>query len=104
MFEIGAQGPDQWPGVSKLLEEMGELTQILGKLIATRGQSEHWSGLNLREELIKEIADVHAAICFVMVECLSSEEIAVIQGRIAEKIKRFNRWHELGQLNQEVLK
>jgi NTP pyrophosphatase (non-canonical NTP hydrolase) len=93
MFEIGAL-PHEYPGVSKLVEELGELLQILGKLIATGGRSEHWSGLNLRDELLKEIGDVRAAIQFVLETCLTTEEIGVVHRRTQEKLRRFRGWHQ----------
>ena len=34
-----AIGGEVWPGLGKLVEEMGELGTVLGKLIATRGQT-----------------------------------------------------------------
>lgn len=40
-FSLGSK---VWPGTSKLLEEMGELQQVLGKLIAVAGSTEHWDG------------------------------------------------------------
>jgi len=35
-FSIGSA---VWPGVSKVIEEMGELQQVLGKLIAVAGDT-----------------------------------------------------------------
>jgi hypothetical protein len=35
-----AIGSDAWPGTSKLLEEQGELVQVLGKLMATGGHED----------------------------------------------------------------
>ena len=54
-FSIGS---DVWSGISKLIEEAGEVTQVCGKLIAIAGASEHWDGTDLRERLEDEIADL----------------------------------------------
>ena len=57
-FSIGSK---LWPGVSKVIEEMGELQQVLGKLIAVAGETKHWDG-DLRPKLIEEIGDLRAAL------------------------------------------
>lgn len=30
-------GSDRWPGLAKLMEEMGELQEVLGKIMACEG-------------------------------------------------------------------
>jgi len=75
---------------------------VIGKLIATGGQSEHWDGTNLKLRLQEEIADSIAALNFVIKHCgLDSE---VITERMLAKHERFERWHELGATNQGVLR
>lgn len=88
-FSIGS---DVWSGISKLIEEAGEVTQVCGKLIALAGASEHWDGTNLRERLEDELADLQAAIEFVA----SRNELDAgrIGRRVDEKIALFNKWHE----------
>lgn len=90
-FSIGSK---VWPGTSKLIEEMGELQQVLGKLIATHGDAEHWDGLDLLDRLHEEIADVQAALVFF------AETNGLDLGRIAErettKLARFIGWHDEG--------
>lgn len=90
MFAIG---DGAWPGVSKTIEEMGELHQILGKLLGSRGDTNHWSG-DLREKLIEEIADVRAAIYFLMQYNFTSEEKLTIYARTNKKVNKFVEWHE----------
>ena len=87
MFAIGDK---VWPGVSKLVEEIGELGQVLGKLMGSRGNVEHWSG-NLLGMLHDEIGDVMAACNFVIDRCGLDQ--ARILKRIAEKRATFERWH-----------
>jgi len=88
-FSIGST---VWPGTSKLTEEMGELQQVLGKLIATAGNTEHWSG-DLRKMLIEEIGDVNAAVSFFCEMNLSREEFRDMDRRHREKWQLFQKWH-----------
>lgn len=87
-FSIGSE---VWPGTSKLLEEMGELQQVLGKLIAVAGSTEHWDG-DLRPRLIEELGDVSAAIGFFMEQNFVGDE-AAIADRIVAKLLLFRKWH-----------
>lgn len=89
MFAIG---DDEWPGVSKVLEETGELQQVLGKIMGVRGKTEHWSG-DLRKMLLDEVADVLAALMFLQDKCLSTEEAQAVCDRMEFKLKRFEAWH-----------
>lgn len=57
-------GSSTWPGASRVIEEAGELMQVLGKLIGAGGQTDHWDGTDLRERLIAELGDVRAALDF----------------------------------------
>lgn len=90
MFAIGDK---EWPGVSKLIEEMGELAQVLGKLMGSRGNTEHWSG-DLRNMLFDELADVMAALDFVVNHNLSVDETNIVIDRHLQKYKLFQKWHE----------
>jgi NTP pyrophosphatase (non-canonical NTP hydrolase) len=89
-FSIGS---DFWPGISKLVEEAGEVLQVCGKLIASRGIAEHWDGTNLRELLQNEIADVIAACAFVVDK--NGLDQGAIEARVKAKLERFERWHTL---------
>ena len=88
-FSIGSS---VWPGTSKLLEEMGELGQVLGKLIAVHGADQHWDG-DLRKRLVEEIGDVRAALRFFVEHCMSDEEARRVDERAADKYHLFRRWH-----------
>lgn len=84
-------GSSHWPGLSKLIEEAGEVQQVAGKIIATNGEVEHWDGTNLRLRLEDEIADVVAACTFmVSANGLDADRVAV---RIEEKLRTFEKWH-----------
>ena len=89
-FSIGSK---VWPGTSKLLEEMGELQQVLGKLIAVAGSTEHWDG-DLRPRLVEECADIAAALQFFTVENFSREELLAMLMRSEQKKMIFRQWHE----------
>ena len=88
-FSIGS---NVWPGISKLVEECGEVLQICGKLVGTGGEPNHWDGSNLTERLQDEMADVIAAIWFVAKANELDE--AAIQKRVYEKTRQFYRWQE----------
>lgn len=86
-FSVGAR---VWPGIAKLVEELGEAGQVCGKLIQTGGVVEHFDGSNLRLRLQEEIADVVAAIGFVVeANCLDDEAILK---RADAKIELFRAW------------
>jgi hypothetical protein len=89
MFAIG---DEEWPGVSKVLEEMGELQQVLGKIMGVHGDTKHWSG-DLRKMLIEEMADVQAALVFFQKYNLTSDETLEYLRRITFKLMRFDAWH-----------
>lgn len=87
-FSIGSE---TWPGVSKLIEEMGELGQVLGKLLGTHGETEHWDGSNLLDRLHDEMGDVYAALEFVM-KANDLDETRIEQREI-DKVALFTKWH-----------
>ncbi len=88
-FSIGAS---VWPGLSKLIEEAGEVQQVCGKLVQTGGASAHWDGSDLRKRLEEEIADLLAACRFVMES--NDLNVADIVFRSLDKLAMFKRWHE----------
>lgn len=91
-FGIGA---DVWPGLSKVVEEKGELGQVLGKIIATGGEHEHWDGTNLCVRMIEELGDLRAALdYFEFANGLSQHHIEV---RRAKKFATFMGWHDDAQ-------
>ena len=87
MFAIGDRS---WPGISKLVEECGEVVQVCGKLMGSRGNISHWSG-NLSDMLHEEIGDLLGAIRFVVKRCgLDADRI---EQRAQAKLERFEGWH-----------
>ena len=92
MFAIGDK---EWPGISKLVEEAGEVLQVCGKLIALGGDHLHWDGTTLKERLEEEIADLSAAIEFVVDK--RDLDLAKMTVRASEKRRLFEKWHEEGR-------
>lgn len=90
-FSIGSA---VWPGVSKLIEEMGELGQVLGKLIALHGDVEHWDGTNLRDRLIEEMGDVLGALDFLGQMNLTPQERITMSARAEAKRRLFFEWQD----------
>lgn len=84
-------GDSEWPGISKLVEECGEVQQVCGKLMGTRGEAEHWDGSNLRERLQEELADVMAACRFVV--DANGLDLDYVMKRAGNKHALFFKWH-----------
>lgn len=89
-FSIGS---NCWPGTSKVIEEMGEALQVLGKVIATHGATDHWDGSDLRERLIEELGDVLGAMQFWQAENLDAFERIRLSQRAEGKRRLFETWH-----------
>jgi len=90
MFAVGDK---DWPGLGKLNEEAGELIQVIGKLMQTHGDPQHWESedpQHLRRRLEEEIGDLQAAIGFVVSHC--DLDTQAIRDRFAVKRARFERW------------
>ena len=85
-------GSDHLPGLSKLIEEQGEVLQKIGKIIGTGTLGEHWDGKGLlKDRLEDEIADVRAAQAFVAKH--NNLNWGKIEKRASKKFSKFERWH-----------
>lgn len=84
-------GSEHFPGTAKLIEELGELQQVLGKMIALGKLDRHWDGSDLRVRLEEELADAMGAISF-FVDVNGLNEDAILE-RAAQKERRFQEWH-----------
>lgn len=90
-------GSDVCPGFSKLVEEAGEVMQVVGKLVATGGSPCHWDGTeNLWTKLTEELADLSAAIDFVVIR--NGLDVESFLKRTKAKLELFEEWHH----NQRV--
>jgi hypothetical protein len=58
MFAIGSR---HWPGLSKLAEEAGELTHVIGQIL----DSEKEPPMSIQEQFTEELGDLLAACAFV---------------------------------------
>ena len=88
-----------WSGLSKLNEECGEVIQIVGKILGTKGETTHFGGSDLRVRLEEELADLLAAIDFFCENnVLSGDPLAIAKRRQA-KLARFREWggYEYGE-------
>lgn len=90
-------GSNIWPGLAKLMEEMGELQQVLGKVMACTGPNAiYWDGTSLVPRIQEEMADVRASIIFF---CKANGlDKQFIHDRADEKLVKFRHW----QYDQEV--
>ena len=84
-------GSDEWNGLSKLIEELGELQQVCGKLIGSQGESNHWSG-DLHAKFIEELGDVYASLDFFVDMNFSPEVQKDIYQRAFIKNTTFRKW------------
>lgn len=89
-------GSDVWPGLSKVIEEMGEALVVLGKIIGTGGETEYWGGRDLRPEILEELADVRGSIAYFSEHNFTDDEVEELLTRSEMKRDRFNDWHNNG--------
>lgn len=86
-------GSDQWPGLSRLIEEAGEVLQIAGKIIGCGGETEHYDGTYLGLELAAELADLLAAVMYVRAHnrfAVSHRDFMEL--RIQQKFEQYQHW------------
>lgn len=84
-------GGTRWPGASRVIEESGELLQVLGKLVGTGGALEHWDGTDLRQRLVDEIGDLRAALEFFT--AANELPAAEVEQRARRKRAQYEQWH-----------
>lgn len=88
-------------GYAKLLEEMSELGTVAAKRIAVNGDS-YYDGRDLHEESGEEIADVLAAIKFILAKNFYPHEIRILKARERAKYLQFLEWDKEGDYEQPV--
>lgn len=86
-------GSPTLPGLSKLLEELGEVIQVGGKYLAVDGQPEHWDG-NLDEMMADELGDALAAIGWFMHYNFDRIDQSRVLARREAKMFTYDRWRE----------
>jgi len=85
-------GSRVWPGLSKLVEEAGEVVQVGGKIMGTGGEPEHWDGTNLLRRAGEEVADLSAA-CRVFFQLNGLDGAPWVLEREKHKYQLFLQWH-----------
>ena len=78
-------------GLAKLAEELGELQQVVGKMMAYGTGNHPDGGKPLINRLEDEMADVCAAIQFVSITYQVNANY--VQERGLEKLALFHKWH-----------
>lgn len=91
MTEPYCIGSFTWAGLSKLIEECGEVQQVAGKIIGNEGRFNHWDGSYLPDRLQEELGDLLAAIGF-FIEINGADRV-VIDERARKKLAQFYAWH-----------
>lgn len=94
-----AIGSRHCPGFSKLIEECGEVAQVLGKVMGLGSLGKHWDGSDLKMRLECEIGDLVAAVAFVV--CKNQLDEEVIESRSEMKLELFEKWHQEGLARHE---
>jgi NTP pyrophosphatase (non-canonical NTP hydrolase) len=77
-------------GLSKLIEELGEVQQVAGKIMGLGNMGQHWDGTHLQSRLEDELGDLHAAIAFFTNH--NGLDFEAITKRAAEKLALFEQW------------
>lgn len=80
------------PGIAKIVEEAGEVTQVFGKLLMTGGEQINFDGTDLLTELLKETADLAATLDFFQnyaVANMDQETYAAWLQRRRSKLDKF---------------
>lgn len=78
-----------WRGFAKIIEESGELNQVLGKLVPFPDGAHPDGKKNLKMRLTEEIADLQAAIEYFVIE--NGLNVTYIKKRKSRKLKKFKK-------------
>lgn len=88
-------GSTVWPGLSKVVEECGEVGQVLGKLIGSGGDPNHFDGSDLKTRAEDEIGDLLAALDYFIRR--NDLDFGRFMSRRDAKIALFDQWHSEAQ-------
>lgn len=80
-------------GYAKLVEELGELQQMIGKRLAYWTVDDHPDGGSINARIEQELGDVLAAIRFVIEVADNGLDETTIEDRAMQKLERFRVWH-----------
>lgn len=81
-----------WPGLAKVVEEAGEITQVAGKIMACFGQDTYYGGEDLRGHLQEEAADLIASLTYLIEE--NKLDKKAISKRVRKKLAKYYQWKE----------
>ena len=87
-------GAERWPGLGKVVEEMGEALAELGKLLGTGGVETHSTGADLRQAIKEEASDVLAAWTWFFEHNFSHAEMVEIWLRVNQKLGLYDTWRK----------
>lgn len=89
-------GTTRYFGVAKVIEETGEINQLLGKLIACPDEP-HWDGKGyVKDRLPDEIADGLASLIYFLCNNYDDKVINKVKKRMNSKLKKYNKWELSG--------
>ncbi len=86
--------PKESPGLNKLVEEMGEVLQLCGKIGAYPGGDHPDGAGQLYDRIASELGDLMAAIDFFAGHNLTRPQLDRMRARAEIKSARFNAWHQ----------
>ena len=84
---------EKWRGLSKLSEEMGELQQVLAKIVENGGSLDYWDK-DLKTSLLEELGDVAASFSFFVCNNMSDDDLDRICDRQDLKIEKYEEWSD----------
>jgi hypothetical protein len=82
---------EKWKGIFKVLEEMGELQQVLGKLCVFP-DGKHPDGTDLIRRLEEEVVDVTAALAYFVENTPVPLNGEHMDKRMIDKYEKFNAY------------
>jgi NTP pyrophosphatase (non-canonical NTP hydrolase) len=85
-------GTDSWPGAAKLMEEAGEVVQVISKLIVNGGDTNYWGDRDLHQLMIEELGDLAATLIFFGEQNFNEEDRNRIAERAQLKLERYAVW------------
>jgi hypothetical protein len=93
--------PEHWKGIFKLIKEMGELSQLLGKA-GPFSSRQHPDGKGeLQTRIPFEVADVYAALDYFVENNFSQQQRMAIKLIRRDKLERFKVWGLTGVTDDE---
>jgi NTP pyrophosphatase (non-canonical NTP hydrolase) len=80
---------DRWQGMAKVMEEAGELIQVMAKI---QGRGGHLDETPLMDKLIEEMGDLYAALSFFEAQNFTKRQSQAVDFRAIQKANKFADW------------